>query len=342
MARKRNSNDNGNGELPGGEPEAPRVPLTPAGERRMRVKRAVKFLYDIQNLRIACSLRATDGPGDIVIDEPEKEFLGKTSDGLHGLEKAAVKEVKRQLAGIPIWERWLKHQKGVGPGMGGVIVGSFDIERQSTPSKMWAFAGLAVVDGRAPHPVRGQKLNYNAWLRAKLVKVLAECFIKTGSPWRKVYDDRKLYRRSQLLDVCMACEGTGKSRYTKVPGATRETHPCDNCKGRGGACMWGKSDAHRDRDAKRYMIKMFLLELWTHWRKLEGLPTRTPYHEEKLGRVHSGAAIGGDLREEKRRRGSAVTMATPVVERTRPDEDDPTPEDELAVEAELDEDADAA
>lgn len=46
------------------------------------------------------------------------------------------------------------------------------------------------------------------------------------------------------------------------------------------------SDGHRDRSAKRYMIKMFLKDLYVAWRMIEGLPVRPSYQEEYLGHIH--------------------------------------------------------
>jgi hypothetical protein len=43
---------------------------------------------------------------------------------------------------------------------------------------------------------------------------------------------------------------------------------------------------HRDRAAKRYMVKMFIKDLYAAWREIEGLPVRKPYQEEYLGHVH--------------------------------------------------------
>jgi hypothetical protein len=108
--------------------------------------------------------------------------------------------------------------------------------------------------GRAQHPVKGEKLNYNAFLRTKLVGVLAPVLLKCGSPWKKTYDEYK-HRK--------ASEG------------------------------WGKSDGHRHQAAMRFMIKMLLLDIWKKWRASEGLPVRPSYHEEKLGHVHGGGAATG-------------------------------------------------
>jgi len=38
------------------------------------------------------------------------------------------------------------------------------------------------------------------------------------------------------------------------------------------------------------MIKMFLVDLYNAWRRLEGLPVAPTYSEAKLGKVHKIAA----------------------------------------------------
>lgn len=103
------------------------------------------------------------------------------------------------------------------------------------------------VSGKAQRPTKGEKLPYNAWLRSKLIGVLGPCLLKCNSPWRKFYDDKKLYYQSKCLGV---------------------------------------SDGHRHNMSMRYMVKMLLLDIYIEWRKIEGLPVRAPYSEAKLGHVH--------------------------------------------------------
>lgn len=64
-------------------------------------------------------------------------------------------------------------------------------------------------------------------------------------------------------------------------GAAREKKPkkCGRCQGTGSA-PWGKSDKHVHMAAMRYMVKMFLYELYRRWRTYEGLEVRVPYSEE--------------------------------------------------------------
>jgi hypothetical protein len=51
-----------------------------------------------------------------------------------------------------------------------------------------------------------------------------------------------------------------------------------------------KSKGHRHNMAVRYMIKIFLIDLYNEWRSLEGLPVAPTYNEAKLGKVHKIAA----------------------------------------------------
>lgn len=108
--------------------------------------------------------------------------------------------------------------------------------------------------GQTMRPKKGEKLPYNAWLKTKMVGVLAPVLLQVGSPWRKHYDDYK------------------------------------NRKIQAG---WGRSDAHRHQAALRYMIKMLLLDIWRRWREYEGLPIVPPYAEAYLGHGHGQHAGSG-------------------------------------------------
>ncbi len=114
--------------------------------RKEQLRHAVRFTYDLQKLRIQQGNRA--GPkaegAEAELGESQKKFLAKASETLHDIEEDGFKEVKRLLKGVPIYEHWLKNQKGVGPAMAGIIVSEIDIARADTASKLWAFCGLAV------------------------------------------------------------------------------------------------------------------------------------------------------------------------------------------------------
>lgn len=263
-----------------------------------KIRHAAGNLYDLQKLRIQSGNRSSSMTAEL--DDKDKEFLAAVSTGLDQVEHVAEKELKRHLRGYPIYEQWLKPQPGCGTKMSGVIIASVNIHRCETVSQLWAYCGLAVVDGHAQKRVRGQKANYNPWLKSKLVKVLGDNLIRyskldeTGTyvrsttkkpiarseSWRRYYDDYKHRLQSMRIPVCAACEGKGKVKKTA----------CANCNGTGGPAPWGVSDGHRHNAARRYMVKMFLQQMWIRWRELEGLPVTPSYAEAKLGIVHGDHA----------------------------------------------------
>lgn len=259
-----------------------------------KIKNAAGNLYDLQKLRIQSGNRASSIT--VELDEKDKEFLAAISSGLDQVEHVAEKELKRHLRGFPVYEDWLKKQPGVGTKISGVIIASVDIHKCNTVSQLWSYCGLAVVDGHSQRRVRGQKANYNPWLKAKLLKVMGDNLIRyskldedgtyvrstTKKPihktesWRRYYDQYKHRQQSKRIPVCMACEGKGKIDKKK----------CANCEGTGGPAPWGKSDGHRHNAARRYMVKIFMQELWLRWREIEGLEVNVPYAEAYLDMKH--------------------------------------------------------
>lgn len=189
---------------------------------------------------------------------------------LLGKEESHFRRLGTILGEFPIWNDFLKDVKGVGPAMAGVMLSEFDIHKAKYVSSLWMYAGLDVAsDGRGrskrkehliPKTYRnamGEEtetvgITYNPFLKTKLMGVLADSFIRTGSPYRKIYDDYKHRLESN------------PNHIDKTPG-------------------------HRNNMAKRYMIKIFLCDLYAEWKKVEGLPAHVPYHEAKLG-LHHGKA----------------------------------------------------
>jgi len=274
-------------------------------ETREEIRIATRFVYDLQKLRIQHGNRNNPRA---VLDATKRDWMIEAGEDLKKLEQRGFRHLGRLLKRTEIWNTWLGKQRGVGPAMGGVIVASIDITKCRTVSALWRYCGLAVVDGRAERRVRGQKAAFDPWLKAKMTTVLSGCLIKANSPWKKFYDQYKHRKQNQLVDVCAACAGEGrveaeacvacrKPRGYRAPSCdcgSREfkktpSASCRNCGGSGGPAPWGRSDAHRHTAACRYMVKMFLAELWARWRELEGLPTRSTYAEEYLGRKHHAA-----------------------------------------------------
>lgn len=185
-------------------------------------------------------------------------------------EETAFKALADQVSEAPIWKAFLADVRGCGPAMAAVMLSRFDIHKAVRPSQFWAFAGFDVAkDGRGrsrrkEHMVDREyvdrdgevsvrkSITFDPWLKTKLY-VLATSFLRQGAgPYREIYDGYK----------------------------NRLKHRPD----------WAeRSDGHRHNAAMRYMLKMFLLDLWKAWREVEGLPIVDPYHVAKLGLTHKAA-----------------------------------------------------
>lgn len=334
-----------------------KIPDTKTPEQH-QLRMLVETFYDLQKMRLSSKNRSRGEDDAAFLDDADKAFMGSMGDGLHDLEKRALRHVTRLLKVHPIHE-WLASQKGVGPTMAGVIIASYDITRASTASKMWKYTGLTPGQRRT----KGKRLDYNPWLKTKMVGVLANCMVKAWSlddagyfvlrgltckgcklpktehceyctaktppegghcvhrtkiyattddfVWRSFYDNYR-HRKASQIGECMLCEGTGyyvgpktadkelalqltvpdtclrdNGKDVDAVGKLREKHRCSNCDGTGRG-PWGRSAEHRSQAAKRYMIKMFLLELHKVWRGLGGLPVRPSYQEQYLGHRHTG------------------------------------------------------
>ena len=159
--------------------------------------------------------------------------------------------------------------------MAAVILSQFDIHRADTVSKLWAYAGIApgmkkgkkIKNGKiieTDEMVRGDKLTpgflspFNQFLRAKLIGVLGGGFLKSKSPYSEYYYNMK-------------------QRYESMDWGIESKNPVDKKKPKAG---------HQHNGAMRYMIKMFLKDLYVAWRMIEGLNVREPYQVEYLKKTH--------------------------------------------------------
>lgn len=283
---------------------------------RDNLKTMVRGAYDIQKLRIQMGNRIVgtfkvklgQEPGDDedTIDAAGREILDKlrkhyklitdgvvkfpprakfVADGvidtytelcliaeyveLDDQEKKHFRRLVAVLEEFPLYTQFLEPIKGIGPAMAGVVISEIDISKARYPSSLWMYAGLDVAhDGRgrtrkAEHlvdreyldkegnPAVRKSITFNPFLKTKLVGVLAGSFLKaTPNPYRDVYDGYK--HRLEQNPVHME-----------------------------------KSKGQRHNMAMRYMIKVFLQNLYVAWRTLEGLPVSVPYAEAKLGIKHA-------------------------------------------------------
>ena len=223
---------------------------------------------------VAAFPRQATFKGDEVISDYTELCLVDNYLELEQQEKNHFKRLGHILKDYPIYNDFLHGVTGIGPAMAGVIISEIDITKAEYPSSLHKYAGLDVASDGQGRSRRKEHLEdseykdkdgkmqtkkgitFNPFLKTKLVGVLGSSFLKQSPDkceYRKVYDDYK--HRLEHMD------------------AHKE-----------------KSKGHRHNMAIRYMIKMFLIDLYNEWRALEGLPVAPTYAEAKLHKVHGKAA----------------------------------------------------
>jgi len=229
----------------------------------------------LQNIRLHFR-RITDGvtglprqktfKGDEVISDYTELCLIAQYLELENNEKDPFSRLKSVLMEYDVYTQFLQDVKGIGPAMAGVIISEIDIAMAKYPSSLWAYAGLDVAgDGKARSrrkehlreyeyknkdgEIKKKKgITFNPFLKTKLIGVLATSFLRAGdNHYSRIYNNYK----GRLVN-----------------------HPSHS----------EKTKKHRHNMALRYMV--FLVDLYTVWREMEGLPVSVPYSEGKLGIRH--------------------------------------------------------
>ncbi len=221
-------------------------------------------------------------------------------------EEHMVKVIAKIVSEQPLWDAFLKDIKGCGPLMSAVILTEFDINKADRISKFWKYAGLDVADdgrGRGrykehltdqPYTDKDGKaqtkkgITFNPFLKTKLVGVLGGAFLKQVS-WVETI---KNHFEATSEDFRKTKKDKGKTLYFVVESEGKYRIVYRNYKHRleNHANHKDKTKGHRHNMAMRYMIKIFLQDLWLAWRALEGLEITKPYHEAVLGHKHKDVA----------------------------------------------------
>lgn len=242
------------------------------------------------------------------------------ADNARDQEGAIERMLLRVLRRFPVYREYLAACPGVGPIAAGWIVGEIDIHIATTPSKLWQFCGLnpGMVRGKKRKQIDtrnyeiittnkmipGDRLTpgfvspFHRRLRTALVGVMGDGFLKAGIRGEDVSDAeydalpdtrRRLHattKHPQLVYAITPAAATYLAYKTRLANSEQVTAEIK----KGGdveAMAWKDTKAgHRHRAAIRYMVKQWLAELYNHWREIEGLEVRPPYHEEKLGHKH--------------------------------------------------------
>lgn len=109
-----------------------------------RILKQLRASYD----RLADAVTSRTGPanfkGDGQISQYTEFALMRQYAALMEAETDHFNDIRKTLAGFPIYTEFLADIKGIGPAMAGVIVSEIDIHKAKYPSSLWAYAGLDV------------------------------------------------------------------------------------------------------------------------------------------------------------------------------------------------------
>jgi len=178
-------------------------------------------------------------------------------------EKAQLSQLKFFLNEYPIWTTYLEPDvRGIGPAMAGVLISELDPHKAQWPSSFHRYAGIGGSQSRRTEDLidvtyidkdgneqTKKSISYNPFLKAKIMGVMASLFLKGNAQYKEHYDRYK-------------------HRIQTSPN-------------------WeSKSKGHIHMASQRYMMKIFLTDLWKVWRKLEGLEVGLSYSEQYHGDNH--------------------------------------------------------
>jgi len=279
----------------------------PTIEDRLTVRMLVRAREDFQDMRKKMDNRIgrkADGTDQELTEarafnRDDLLMFTTIADNCREQEKEIGKMLKKTLKRFPVYTEYLLHVKGVGEIAAGWIIGEFDIEKATTVSKMWQFAGLN------PGSVQGSKAIDKSKYKPSMGEIVKEYTTKKG-------EEKYLVLTSEMIKADKLTEGFtspfNKNLRTALVGvladgfikqqnyyamefyypykARLEQEENTVLHVSKDAAWKEVSKGHRDRAAKRYMIKMFIKDLYAAWREIEGLPVREPYQVEYLGHKH--------------------------------------------------------
>lgn len=219
-----------------------------------------------------------------LMDDPDTEdnvIIGTrmAREPFETLEKTALKHMEKLAEQLPIWESFGKAVRGFGAASLAVIVAEAgDLANYATEAKLWKRMGLAVMDG-----VRQGGLSKNAkaeeWIehgynkqRRSRMWNIGETLFKAQVRQVKDADGKDTGER-------VAFGPYGES-YLRRRLLTQQTHPewwvdKDGVPKLDPKTRRPMSD-HGNNDARRYMEKRLLRDLWRAWRRTNGRVASRP------------------------------------------------------------------
>jgi len=237
--------------------------------------------YAIQNLRIQAQLRIKAFVRDKRLDKKEAKKLHHWNDDLlKNMENGIKKEMEILIKDIPIFKKFFKKIKGIGPCLAGSLyAGIYDISRFITISKLWKYCGQDVQNGEAPRREKGKKITWNPFLRMTMHKI-SDSFIKQDpkkSQYRRLYDEFKFDYQTKFpqWNICWDCKSPMKTNETGIGmkctkcGKDQAGEPHPTRKTKKGKPIYRYTKNHIHNMAKRKVAKIFLQHMFVKWWELD-------------------------------------------------------------------------
>ena len=169
-----------------------------------------KFIYDLKLEALAYEVKVRSEAVDArkkakqrtcldpALAELKSDELKETANYVKRIET----RIKRHLVDMSIYTEYLKDIRGVGVASAGELITIIkDIERFATVSKLWAYFGLDVRNGKAPKRQKGKTANWSQRGRSLVLNDIVSNGFKMGgaatstrseSEWRLVYEQHKV------------------------------------------------------------------------------------------------------------------------------------------------------
>lgn len=185
--------------------------------------------------------------------EAHKEFVNAMTNRLREFEDMWVEHLHMCIKKHPVYTRWLQNVSGIGPALAGDLLAEYKVEKIYYIGQLFQYAGIIGTTKR----VKGQKANYNVYLKKRLLGVLPGSFLKARSPYSVIYYQARI----KYLNRWMNSDEEGRKNL---------------------------SLAHQHMMANRKMIQQFIKDYYVAFRTVMDIPVIKSYEEEKLGMVHVG------------------------------------------------------
>ncbi|MFW9970127.1 MAG: transposase [Candidatus Odinarchaeota archaeon] len=190
------------------------------------------------------------------------------------LEKEYKKKMGKLVQNELIYTEFLAGIRGIDKVLSAKLVKELgDCSQFKTVSKLWAYCGQLVINGKAPQKRKGVSITYNPNLRA-LSWVISDCLMKQNKGYyREIYDTEKEKQLNKEYPI-----GYLHKMYSgKIKRTGKDLYPESAIK---------LTQGHAHARALRKMRKIFLDHYWHASRELAGLPAKKNYVEGILLHNH--------------------------------------------------------